>query len=72
MADELSQRERALRRLPLPYSLALRLRDAGISAEVICQYVNVDLAALDGLYRIAEAKLLAAQDAIDDRCHGCP
>jgi hypothetical protein len=72
MADELSQRERALRRLPLPYSLALRLRDAGISAEVICQYINVELAALDGLYRIAEAKLLAAQNATDDRCHGCP
>jgi hypothetical protein len=49
IADELSQRERALRRLPLPYSLALRLRDAGISADVICQYVNVEQAALDGL-----------------------
>ena len=61
MTDELSQRERALRRLPLPYSLALRLRDAGISADVICQYVNVELAALDGLYRIAEAKSPAAQ-----------
>jgi hypothetical protein len=41
VAEELSQRERALRRLPLPYSLALRLRDAGISADVICQYLNV-------------------------------
>ena len=61
MADELSQREQALRRLPLPYSLALRLRDAGIAADVICQYVNVELAALDGLYRMAEAKFLAAQ-----------
>jgi len=47
--------------LPLPYSLALRLRDAGVDADVICQYVNVERAALDGLYRIAEAKLLAAQ-----------
>ena len=55
VADELSQRERALRRLPLPYSLALRLRDAGISADVICQYVNGELAALDGLYRMVEA-----------------
>jgi hypothetical protein len=71
MADELSQREQALRRLPLPYSLALRLRDAGISADVICQYVNVELAALDGLYRMAEAKLLAAQDLTGDRYHGC-
>ena len=71
MADELSQRERALRRLSLPYSLALRLRDAGISADLICQYLNVEAAALDGLYRMAEAKLLAAQDVADDRHHGC-
>jgi hypothetical protein len=71
LADELSQRERALRRLPLPYSLVLRLRDAGVSADVICQYVNVELAALDGLYRMAEAKLLAAQNVADDRYHGC-
>jgi hypothetical protein len=63
VADELSQRERALRRLPLPYSVALRLRDAGISADVICQYVNVEQSALDGLYRMAEAKLLAAHNA---------
>jgi hypothetical protein len=61
MADELSEREQALRRLPLPYSLALRLRDAGVAADVICQYTNVEQAALDGLYRMAEAKLLAAQ-----------
>ncbi len=71
VADQLSERERALRRLPLPYSLALRLRDAGISADLICQYVNVELAALDGLYRMAEAKLLAAQNVTDDRYHGC-
>jgi hypothetical protein len=71
VADELSQRERALRRLPLPYSLALRLRDAGISADVISQYVNVEQDALDGLYRMAEAKLLAVQNITDDRCHGC-
>jgi hypothetical protein len=71
MADELSQRERALRRLPLPYSLALRLRDAGISADMICLYLDVEAAALDGLYRIAEAKLLAAQNAADDRYHRC-
>jgi hypothetical protein len=57
MADELSEREQALRRLPLPYSLALRLRDGGVAAEVICQYVNVERAAQAGLYRIAEAKL---------------
>jgi hypothetical protein len=71
MANGLSQRERALRRLPLPYSLALRLRDAGISADVICEYVNVEQSALDGVYRMAEAKLLAAQNATDDGRHGC-
>ncbi len=71
VANEISEHERALRRLPLPYSLALRLRDAGVAAEVICQYVNVEQAALDGLYRIGEAKLFAAQNATDDRHQGC-
>jgi hypothetical protein len=72
MADELSQREQALRRLPLPYSLALRLRDAGVAADVICLYVNVEqTAALNGLYRIAEAKLLAVQKTSNGRDHDC-
>jgi hypothetical protein len=39
----------------------LRLRDAGVAAEVICQYVNIEPADLDGLYRHGEAKLVAAQ-----------
>jgi len=71
MADELNEREQALRRLPLPYSLALRLRDAGVAAEVICLYVNVEQVALDGLFRIAEAKLLAARKATEGRSHEC-
>ena len=58
MTGELSEREQVLRRLPLPYSLALRLRDAGVAAEVICVYLNVERAALDGFYRIAEAKFI--------------
>ena len=69
MADDLSAREQALRKLPLPYSLALRLRDAGVDAEEVCRYINVEWAALDGLYRIAEAKLIAAQEAIDGHYH---
>lgn len=64
MSDDFRKREQALRRLPLPYSLALRLRDAGVDTDVICQYVNVEQAALDGLYRIAEAKFLAAQQTM--------
>ena len=62
MADELCARERALRKLPLSYSLALRLRDAGVAAEVVCEYVDVEAAGLDGFYRVAEAKLTAAQE----------
>jgi hypothetical protein len=61
MTDELRDREQALRRLPLPYSLALRLRDAGIAAAVISEYVDVEESSLDSIYRIAEAKLAAAQ-----------
>jgi hypothetical protein len=58
---ESSAREQALRKLPLPYSLALRLRDAGTAPDVVSEYVGVEVAALDGLYSIAEAKLAAAQ-----------
>jgi hypothetical protein len=58
---ESSAREQALRKLPLPYSLALRLRDAGTAPDVVCEYVGVEEAALDGLYSIAETKLAAAQ-----------
>jgi hypothetical protein len=57
---ELSECEQILRRLSRPYSLALRLRDAGVAAEVICVYLNLERAALDGFYRIAEAKFIAA------------
>ena len=61
VADEFSAHESALRKLPLPYSLALRLRDAGVAPEVVSEYVGVEEAALDGVYRIAEAKLLSVQ-----------
>ena len=62
MAEELTELEQALRRLPLPYSLALRLRDAGVADEVICEYVGVENASLESFYRIAEAKLIALQN----------
>jgi hypothetical protein len=68
MADELSERERALRRLPLPYSLALRLRDAGVAADVISQYVNVERAAV---YCRAEAKIAAPQKTTQGRYGDC-
>jgi hypothetical protein len=57
VADQFSKREQALRQLPLPYSLALRLRDAGVARDLICEYVDLEEASLDGFYRVAEAKL---------------
>jgi hypothetical protein len=61
MSDALTEREQALRTLPLGYSLALRLRDAGVAPEVICEYIHVDVVSLQGFYRIADAKLSAAR-----------
>ncbi len=60
MADEGELHERALRALPLTYSLALRLRAVGVAREVVCEYLGVEESALDGVYRMAEAKLAAA------------
>jgi hypothetical protein len=59
MTDARTEREQALRTLPLTYSLALRLRDAGVAPEVICEYIHVDVASLPRFYRMAEAKLSA-------------
>lgn len=52
-------RTKYLRRLPLPYATALRLRDAGMADEVIAERVGVDLDALATFMRVAEAKLAA-------------
>ncbi|CAN5279861.1 hypothetical protein BH11ACT6_BH11ACT6_27950 [soil metagenome] len=60
MGTQRQQHEEALERLPLPYSTALRLRDAGIGADLIAQCVGVDKESLPALLRIAEAKLSAA------------
>jgi hypothetical protein len=62
MSDDISAREAALRKLPLPYSLALRLRDAGVAPELVCEYIGIDEGSLDGLYRLAEAKLNATNE----------
>lgn len=57
MAVDDTRNESALRRLPLTYSLALRLRDAGTAPEVVCEYLGVAPDALPALYRLAEEKL---------------
>ena len=61
MDDDATAYEAALRRLPLPYSLALRLRGAGVAPEVVCEYLGVEASALPALYRLAEEKLAAVR-----------
>jgi hypothetical protein len=57
-----ARRAESLERLPLPYAVALRLRDAGVADEVIAERVGVDRAALPTFMRVAEAKLATASD----------
>jgi hypothetical protein len=52
--------EAALRRLPEAHSLALRLRDAGVADEVICEYLHIEPEGLATLLDLARRKLLAA------------
>ena len=54
-------RRAALDRLPLPYSEALRLRDAGVAEAVIAEILGIEPEAISTLMRVAEAKLAAAR-----------
>jgi DNA-directed RNA polymerase specialized sigma24 family protein len=51
--------EAALRKLPDAHSLALRLRDAGVADEVICQYLQIEDEGLESLVLLARKKLEA-------------
>jgi DNA-directed RNA polymerase specialized sigma24 family protein len=53
------RRKDALDQLPLPYSTALRLRDAGIAPALIAECVGVEEESLPSLLRLAEKKLAA-------------
>ncbi len=61
MDDGITEREARLRRLPNPYSLALRLRDAGVDDDLICSYLTLEPEALPTFLRLAEAKLIAVR-----------
>lgn len=50
-------RTEALGRLPRAYSLALRLRDAGVDDSLIAECLSVEREALGPLFTVAEAKL---------------
>ncbi|MFY9807476.1 MAG: hypothetical protein WAK86_09450 [Pseudonocardiaceae bacterium] len=62
-ADDSSTRQplrgEAISRLPGAYSLALRLRDAGVADELIAECLAVEREALDPMLDVAEAKLAA-------------
>lgn len=60
MAVDPVRRREALERLPLPYSTALRLRDEGLSDELIAKCVGIELEAVGTMLRLAEAKLASA------------
>lgn len=51
--------EAALRKLPEAHSLALRLRNAGVADEVICQYLQIEDEGLEPLILLARNKLEA-------------
>jgi hypothetical protein len=72
VTEQHSDREQAMRKLPLPYSLALRLRDAGVASDVICEYLGIEDASLEGIYRVAAAKLRAAEERNRDRASANP
>lgn len=61
MATEAGPQEAALRKLPVNYSLALRLRDAGVAPEIVCEYLGIEQNTLPAFYRVAEEKLAAAE-----------
>ncbi len=63
MSDHSTDRyEAALRRLPDAHSLAMRLRDAGVADDVICQYLDIEGEGLQTLLVVARNKLFAELD----------
>jgi hypothetical protein len=52
--------EAALRSLPEAHSLALRLQDAGVAEEVICEYLHIEQESLSTLLDLAHRKLDSA------------
>jgi hypothetical protein len=57
--DGIDSCEAALRRLPEAHSLVLRLRNAGVADEVVCEYLHIEPEGLDTLVHLAQEKLAA-------------
>lgn len=58
-SDWQAHRMEALRQLPPVYSLALRLRDEGLTENLMAECLAVEPEALGPLLEVAEAKLAA-------------
>jgi DNA-directed RNA polymerase specialized sigma24 family protein len=58
-------RARAIERLPTPYAVALRLRDAGTPDDVIAEALGIDLLSLPSLLGLAEAKLATIERRLE-------
>ena len=61
MSGSAASREEALRLLPRMYSLALRLREAGVPEPVIAECVGVEPEAVGTMLAVGEAKLAAVR-----------
>ena len=59
VANGRESRDEALGRLPLMYSVALRLRDAGIPDELIASTLGIATEAMPAFMMLAKAKLAA-------------
>jgi hypothetical protein len=66
MSGSDDSRDEAVRRLPVVYSLALRLREVGVPEALIAECVGVEPEAVGALLVVGEAKLAAM------RCAGDP
>jgi hypothetical protein len=52
-------RAQAIAELPLPYAVALRLRDAAADRQTIARALDIEPEGVPGVLRIGEAKLAA-------------
>lgn len=62
MSSAIDRRTEALRRLPVTHSLALRLRDAGLTDDLVAQRLGIETEAIGPLIVIAQAKFAALLD----------
>jgi hypothetical protein len=60
-------RAQAIAELPLPYAVALRLREAAADPQTIARALDIEPEGVSGVLRIGEAKLAALLARADGR-----